>query len=60
MKNKAKSEQFQNLLRVSVRVMVFNAIFNTISVISLRSVLLVDETGIPGENQRSAASHFIT
>ena len=31
--------------------MVFNAIFNTISVISWRSVLLVEKTGVPGENQ---------
>jgi hypothetical protein len=29
--------------------MVINATFNNISVISLRSVLLVEETGIPGE-----------
>ena len=29
--------------------MVFNATFNNISVISWRSVLLVEETGIPGE-----------
>jgi hypothetical protein len=29
--------------------MVFNATFNNISVISLRSVLLVEETGVPGE-----------
>jgi hypothetical protein len=29
--------------------MVFNAIFNNISVISWRSVLLVAETGVPGE-----------
>jgi hypothetical protein len=28
----------------------FNATFNKISVILWRSVLLVDETGIPGEN----------
>jgi len=28
-----------------------------ISVISWRSVLLVEETGIPGENHRPAASH---
>jgi len=33
--------------------MVFNAIFNNISAISLRSVLLVEETGVPGENHRS-------
>ena len=33
-----------------VKVMVFNATFNDISVISWRSVLLVEETGGPGEN----------
>ena len=30
--------------------MVFNATFNNSSVISWRSVLLVEETGVPGEN----------
>ena len=40
-----------------VRVMVFNATFNNISVISWWPVLLVEETEIPGENQRSAASY---
>ena len=30
--------------------MMFNATFNNISVISWRSVLLVEEIGIPGEN----------
>ena len=30
--------------------MVFNAIFNNSSVISLQSVLLVEETGVPREN----------
>ena len=38
--------------------MVFNATFNNISVISWRSVLLVEETEIPGENHRPAASHW--
>ena len=33
-----------------VRVMVFNATFNNISVISWRSVLLVKETEVPREN----------
>jgi hypothetical protein len=28
-----------------------NATFNNISVISWRSVLLLEETGVPGENQ---------
>ena len=32
-----------------VCLMVFNATFNDISVISWRSVLLVEETGVPGE-----------
>jgi hypothetical protein len=32
-----------------VRVMVFSATFNNISVISSRSDLLVEETGIPGD-----------
>ena len=33
-------------------VMVFNVTFNNISAISWRSVLLVEETGVPGENHR--------
>ena len=40
-----------------VCLVVFNATFNTISVISWRSVLLVEETGGPGENHRLVASH---
>jgi hypothetical protein len=40
-----------------VRVMVFNAIFKNISVISWWSVLLVEETKVPGENHRSVTSH---
>ena len=40
--------------------MVFNATFNNISVISWQSVLLVEETGGPGENQQPAASHWQT
>ena len=35
-----------------VRLMVFNATFNIISVISWRSVLLVEETGVHGEKHR--------
>jgi hypothetical protein len=31
--------------------------FNNISVISWQSVLLVEETGVPGENYRPASSH---
>jgi len=37
-------------LGVGLWVMVFNTTFKNISVISLGSVLLVEETGLPGEN----------
>jgi hypothetical protein len=37
--------------------MVFNATFNNISAISWRSILLVEETGVPWENHWPAASH---
>jgi hypothetical protein len=40
--------------------MVFNTNFNNISVISWRSVLLVEETGVPGVNHRPVASHWQT
>jgi hypothetical protein len=33
--------------------MVFNTTFNNISVISWWSVLLVEESGVPGENQEA-------
>ena len=39
------------------KIMVFNATFNNMSIISWRSVLLVEGTGVPGENHRPAASH---
>ena len=39
---------------LGIRVMVFSATFNNISVISCRSVLLVEDTG---ENHRLAGSH---
>ena len=42
---------------VAVTVMVFNATFNNISVIFWRSVLLMEETGVPEVNHRPAASH---
>ena len=49
--------------RVRMRVMVFEATFNNISVISpilWRSVLLVEETGVPRENHRPVANHWQT
>ena len=35
----------------------FNVTFNNISAISWRSVLLVEEIGVPEENHRPVASH---
>jgi len=37
--------------------MVFNATFNNISAISWRSILLVEEIGVPGENHQPATGH---
>ena len=48
------------LIQDSVRFvwfMVFNATFHNISAILLRSVLLVEETGRPEKNHRSAVIH---
>ena len=44
-------------INMFVCLMVFNATFNNNSVILWRSVLLGEETGGPGENIRSVASH---
>jgi hypothetical protein len=40
--------------------MVFNANFNNILVISWRSVLFVEETGVPGENQWPVAARVVS
>ena len=42
--------------------MMFNATFNNISVLTWQSVLLVEETEVPGENHRHVESvtNFIT
>ena len=64
--NKNKSQFLSNLFRRNKKIgcglwfMVFYATFNNISVISWRSVLLVEETGVPGENHRPVASHWQT
>jgi hypothetical protein len=39
---------------------VFHTTFNNISAISWQSVLMVEESGVPRENHRSAASHWQT
>jgi hypothetical protein len=38
--------------------MVLNVTFNKMSVKSWRSILLVEETRVPGENHRPAVSHL--
>ena len=43
--------------RFRFRLMVFNATFNNISVISWRLVLLMEESRVPGENHRPVASY---
>ena len=42
--------------RMGVGIMMFKATFNNISVLSRWSVLLVEETRVPGENYRSRQS----
>jgi ADP-ribose pyrophosphatase YjhB (NUDIX family) len=44
-------------IHIRVTVMVFNATFNNISVISRGSVLLVEDTGEPRENYWPVANH---
>jgi hypothetical protein len=48
------------LNRFRFRFMVFNATLNNISVISWWSVLLVEETGVPGENHQPVVSYWQT
>jgi len=52
-----RQSTLSTFVRHWVKVMVFNPTFNNIIVISWRSVLLVEEIGVPGENHRAVASH---
>jgi hypothetical protein len=56
----SQSIHWDKFIHSRVRVIVFKITFNNISVISLRSVLLMEEIGVPRENHRSAASHWQT
>ena len=47
-------------LKIRVIFMVFGTTFNNISVISWRSILMVEETEGPGENHRPAANNWQT
>jgi hypothetical protein len=53
-------EHVNILCIIGVRVVGFNATFNNTSVILWWSVLLVEETEVPGINHRPAASHWQT
>ena len=59
--NLQEKENFHFIFLVSrvlgVSAMVSNTTFSHNSAISYWSVLLVEETGVPGENHRPAASH---
>ena len=43
------TKQISSSWGLGIMIMVFNATFNNISAISWQSVLLVEETGVPGE-----------
>jgi hypothetical protein len=43
--------------KFGIRIIVFNATFNNISVLYWRIILLVEETRVTGENHQPAASH---
>jgi len=49
-----------NISSIKERFMVFSATFNNNSVISWRSVLLVEETGVPRENHQPVPNHWQT
>jgi hypothetical protein len=50
-----KWDELTDITRVNVTV--FNATISNISVASLLSILLMEETGVPGENNRPVVSH---
>jgi hypothetical protein len=52
-----KQPKRNKITRTQKKVLGFNATFNNIAVISWRSVLLMEETGVSGGNHRPAASH---
>ena len=56
-KNGTNSSKEGSFVCLFVSLMVLSATFNNIAAISWRSVLLVEETGGPGENHRPVASH---
>jgi hypothetical protein len=59
-KRRQESDSFNHYVPSGKEAMVFNITVNNILAISWRSVLLVEETGVPVENHRSVASHWQT
>jgi len=59
-KERASIFQIYDWLKDWFTSMVIDATFNNISVILVRSLLLVEETGVPGENHRPVESHWQT
>jgi hypothetical protein len=57
---KPKTENIKMKYNFNYRVMVFNATFNNISVISWRSILLVEKTEVPWKKYWPVASHWQT
>ena len=57
-KSKLISHTIQNSDSTNFRILEFNATFSNISAISWRPVLVVEETGVPGENHRPWASNW--
>jgi hypothetical protein len=51
-------KRFKYCTKRRVGSIVLNATFNNILAISWRSGLLMEETGVPGENHRPAESHL--
>jgi hypothetical protein len=52
----AISTNYNTLFGLGFRFMMFNATFHNISAISWQSILLVEETGVPGKNHHAVSS----
>jgi hypothetical protein len=55
---KQSEKAVKYILSDTIDLFVFNATFNNISAISWRPVLVVEETGVSGENHRPWASNW--
>ena len=55
---KSKNRQCNDQKELELEILVFYATFNNISTISWQPLLVVEETGIPGENHRPWASNW--